>query len=146
MKDGLSFHNTVKYTLYDENGIVKETGISENQTQDNVLTMVINAIDGGTCSDVVAMAVGTGTGAGVASDNLNSSASNEDTGAGVGSGSPEDTMVFSATFTSITGTVTEAGLFPTTAADIYMMFYDDSLSVALTATDSLQIDWTVSVA
>lgn len=145
MKDKLTFHNTVKYTLYDKDGNIKDTGITENQTQDNVLDFVIDAIDTGTCSDVVAMAVGTGTGQGVATSALASSVSNEDTGAGAQAGDGES-VVFTATFTAITGTITEAGLFPMTAATTYMMFYDGSLSVALTSSDSLQIDWTVSIA
>ena len=148
MRDGLGFNNTIRYRLYDSNGNLKDDKITHNQTQNNALTQVIDALDDGTCSHIITMAIGIGSGQ-AATDTALSSISSFETGAAVSatqSGTPEDTVEFSATFTAGgSWTITEAGLFTSANAASWMMFYDDSISTSMTSGDTLQIDWTVSV-
>ena len=74
--------------------------------------------------------------------------SDELTGAGTQSGSPEDTVEFSCTFTCVGGpwSIEEAGLFTVAACTSGMVFYNsDDISVGMATSETLQIDWTVSV-
>ena len=144
MKDGLKFEGILDYVVYNKHGKVKQKGRAKNQIQTLLLENVIDAIDTAAFTDtaLAAMAIGTGTGAGVASDSLISLASNE-----LLSGQTQPTSVTLqnvATFTAVTGTVTEAGLFDAEACTDDMFCYNDGLSIALTSSDSLEITWTIT--
>ena len=151
MNDGLSFNNTVTYRLYDTEGNLKDEQVTHNKTQDAVLAEVIDALDtSGSNDDIITMAIGTGTGQ-ATSDTALSSLSSYETGAAVSAtqgnkAKTGDKVTFSTTFESKgSWAIEEAGL--STAADgaSGLMFYDDSISTAMTSGDTLQIDWEVSV-
>lgn len=150
MNDGLSFCNTVTYRVYDPDGNLKDEQVTHNQTQDAVLAEVIDALDAGSSNDIITMAIGTGTGQ-ATSDTALSSISSYETGAAVTATQGNkvktgDKVTFSATFEAKgSWAIEEAGL--STAADgaSGLMFYDDSISTAMTSGDTLQIDWEVSV-
>lgn len=143
MKESLGFKNIVEWQKIDAEGHVVDSGMVENQVQTLVKERVIDALDTGTLtSAIVAMAVGTSSGANAAAAALVSKASDEDLSAQT---QPTSTSLQNvASFTNITGTITEAGLFDATGCTDDMYFYNDGLSVALTATDTLQITWTVN--
>jgi len=143
INSGIAFEGKIEYTLFDKDGNVKDDGVIKNQVQDLLMQRVIDAIDGGTMTALQGMAVGTGTGQAVTDSALASKASDEDiTG---GQTQPTATSLQNVgTFTSITGTVTEAGLFDDAACTDDMYCYDDSLNVVMTSSDSLQITWTIS--
>lgn len=87
------------------------------------------------------MAVGTGTGG---TTTLNA----EDTRVALdsttqGTGGDDNDVVYVASFTGITGTITEAGIFNDASAGT-MFVYNASLSQLLGASDTLQITWTVT--
>ena len=140
MKDGFGFKNTVEWKKFDADGILVDSGKEYNQVQTLVKQRVIDALDTGSTTQIQGMAVGTGTGQGVGDAALASKASDENTNPTDGGTSLECV----ASFTGITGTVTEAGLFDSTGCTDDMYFYDDGLSVALTSGDTLQITWTVN--
>ena len=143
MKEALGFKNIVEWKKIDSGGNVVDSGILENQVQTLVKERVIDALDTGTLtSAIAAMAVGTGTNQDAAAAALASKASDEDLSAQT---QPTSTSLQNvASFTKITGTITEAGLFDATGCTDDMYFYNDGLNVALTATDTLQITWTVN--
>ena len=146
MNEGLSFCNTVTYRLYDPEGNLKDTQVTHNQAQDAVLAAVIDDLD----TDIITMAIGIGNGQ-ATSDTALSSISSYETGAAVTATQGNkvktgDKVTFSATFEAKgSWAIEEAGL--STAADgaSGLMFYDDSISTAMTSGDTLQIDWEVSV-
>lgn len=147
MKEQIEFKDNVIVRHYSKDGEFLGEYTSHNQTQDAVLDEVIDALDSGTCSDIITMGIGTGTGQNAAATALGSLSSYE-TGAACSSTQAGDgeSVEFSATFTAAgSWAIEEAGL--STAADCAsgLMFYDDSISVSMTSGDTLQIDWTVSV-
>ena len=150
MSDGLSFYNTVTYRLYDHEGNLKDTQVTHNQTQDAVLAEVIDALDAGTSNDIITMGIGTGSGQ-ASSDTALSSLSSFETGADVTATQGNkvktgDKVTFSTTFEAKgSWAIEEAGLFTSADGASGMMFYDDSISTAMTSGDTLQIDWEVSV-
>ena len=144
MKDGLKFVGILDYVVRDKNGKVKDKGRAKNQIQTLLLENVIDAIDTASFTDTAldGMAIGTGTGIGVGGDALSSLSSAEAL-----SGQTQPTAVTLqnvATFTAVTGTITEAGLFDAAACISDMYTYNDGLSIALTSSDSLQITWTIT--
>jgi len=144
MKDGLKFEGILDYVVYNKHGKVKQKGRAKNQIQTLLLENVIDAIDTAAFTDtaLAAMAIGTGTGQAVGDDALASKASNE-----LLSGQTQPSSVTLqnvATFTAVTGTVTEAGLFDAEACTDDMFCYNDGLSIALTSSDSLEITWTIT--
>jgi len=143
MNDGLQFKNTVEWKKFDANGNLIDSGIHENQVQTLVKERVIDALDTGTLtSPIAAMAIGTGTGQAVSDAALASKSSDEDLSSQT---QPTATSLENvASFTGVTGTITEAGLFDASGCADDMYFYDDSLSVALTSSDTLQITWTIN--
>ena len=145
-RDSFGFNNTVFYILRDKDGNIKEKGCHKNQVQNLTLVEVIDAVDAGTHGEpIIEMAIGTGTGQAVSDTALSSLSSYEAT-VNVQSGSPEDTVTCTSTFTAGgSWTITEAGLFGTTGCASEMLFYDGSLNVGMTADDTLQIDWEISV-
>lgn len=146
MKSGINFNQNVHYRVYDREGKLKDDKWTHNQPQDAVLEYVIDALDTGTTFAVDTMAIGTGSGQST-SDTALSSLSSYETTANTQSGTPEDDIEFSATFTAKgSWAIEEAGLFVKADATASMVFYDDSISTSMTDGDTLQIDWTVSVA
>lgn len=143
MKDGLGFTNRIDWKKFNADGLLVDSGILENQVQTLVKERVIDALDTGTLTtEIVAMAVGTGTGQNAAAAALASKASDENLSSQT---QPTATSLQNvASFTAITGTITEAGLFDATACTDDMYFYNGGLSVALTASDTLQITWTIN--
>ena len=143
INDGIGFQGKIEYTLFDENGNVKDYGIIHNQVQTLVRERVIDALDTGTFgTEIVAMAVGTGDNQSVNAAALASKVSDEDL---TSQTQPTSTTLQNvATFRSITGTIKEAGLFDASACTSDMYFYNDSLNVVMTSSDSLQITWTIS--
>jgi len=148
INDGIGFQGKIEYTLFDENGNVKDYGIIHNQVQTLVRERVIDALDTGTFgTEIVAMAVGYGDQGGtyngsVGSAHLWSKASDEDL---TSQTQPTSTTLQNvATFRSITGTIKEAGLFDASACADDMYFHNHTLNVVMTASDSLQITWTIS--
>lgn len=146
MKENLNIEDNVRIRHY-RDGVLLDEYTSHNQTQDAVLDEVIDALDTGTCNDIITMGIGTGTGQ-ATSDTALGSLSSYETGADVSATQAGDgeSVEFSATFTAGgSWAIEEAGL--STAADCAsgLMFYDDSISTSMTSGDTLQIDWTVSV-
>jgi len=146
MNENIKFKDNVRVKHF-RNGILIDEYTSHNQTQDAVLDEVIDAIDTGSCNDIITMAIGTGSGQ-ATSDTALGSISSYETGASCSATQAGDgeSVEFSATFTAGGAwAIEEAGL--STAADgtSGLMFYDDSISTSMTAGDTLQIDWTVSV-
>ena len=143
MNDSIDLYGIIEYSLFDKDGNVKDSGVIRNRVQTLVRERIIDALDTGTLgTEIVAMAVGTGTGASVASANLWSKASDEDL---TSQTQPTSTTLANvATFRSVTGTIKEAGLFDDSACTDDMYFYNDSLNVVMTSSDSLQITWTIS--
>jgi len=146
INSGIGFEGKIEYILFDEDGNIKDEGVIKNQVQNLLMEEVINAIDTGTMPALAGMAVGTYSGSdiGVASDHLHSKVSDEDI-----TGGQTQPTAYSlqnvGTFTSITGTIVEAGLFDAAGCADDMYCYDDSLNVVMTSSDSLQITWTISV-
>jgi len=143
MNDGLGFKNKVEWKKFNASGELVDSGVLHNQVQTLVKERVIDALDTGTLNAAVtAMAIGTGTGQSASSAALASKASDEDLSAQT---QPTATSLQNvASFTAVTGTVTEAGLFDASGCTDDMYFYNDGLSVALTSSDTLQITWTIN--
>lgn len=147
--DGLSFKGLVEWKSFDPEGNLKEEGTVFNTIQDTLTGAVIDAIDTGAMSDVDSMAIGTGSGQNRAATGLQSYASYEDsTGSHWSESQPSATQFRAiATFTCTAGggwTITEAGIFLDAGGATGMATYDDSLSVALSQNDTLQITWTIT--
>lgn len=146
MKENLNIEDNVRVRHY-RDGVLLDEYTSHNQTQDAVLDEVIDALDTGSCNDIITMGIGTGSGQ-ATSDTALGSLSSYETGAACSATQAGDgeSVEFSATFTAGgSWAIEEAGL--STAADCAsgLMFYDDSISTSMTSGDTLQIDWTVSV-
>ena len=143
MNDGLKLKNIVKWEKFDKDGNLVESGVHENQVQTLVKERVIDALETGSLtSPITAMAIGTGSGVGVSGTGLASKASNEDLSSQT---QPTGTSLENvASFTGVSGTITEAGLFDASGCTDDMYFYDDGLSVTLTSSDTLQITWTIN--
>lgn len=144
MKDGLGFKNKIEWKAIHADGTVFDTGVVYNQVQTLVKEEVIDALndDASFAGDIIEMAVGTSTGQGAADAALASLVSYETLSSQT---QPTSTSLQNvASFTNISNTVTEAGLFYVTGCASGMYFYNDGLSVALTASDTLQITWTVN--
>lgn len=141
MKDGLMVYGTLEWTHRDEDGNVLGHDIIYNQVQTDLLENIVDGLDTGTALSIASMAIGTGTGQAVGDTALSSESSYDDT---ANTQPSAVSLQCSTTFTATAAAITEAGLF--TDGVLPMMTYNDGLSVTLTATDSLQIDWTISVA
>ena len=147
MNENIKFSDNVRVRHYDKDGNLLNEYTSHNQTQDAVLDEVIDALDTGSCNDIVTMAIGTGSGQ-ATSDTALGSISSYETGAACTATQAGDgeSVEFSATFTAQGAwSIEEAGLFTSADGASGMMFYDDSISTSMTAADTIQIDWTVSV-
>jgi len=141
MNDGLGFKNFIEWKKFDAYGNLVDSGKLENQVQTKVKESVIDALDTGTMTALQGLGVGTWTGASAASDNLMTFS----TASVPTQTQPTATSLLNVSlFTGITGTITEAGLFSTTACTSGMYFYNGALSVALAPTDTLQLSWTVN--
>jgi len=141
--DPLCLTDTIDYILWDKDGRVKDQGHLVNQVQTLCKEIVVDALDTGTITAINWMAVGTGAGQNVAAAALSSKVSNE-----VLTAQTQPTSVTLqnvTTFTAITGTVTEAGLFNVAACTSGMQTYTDSLNVVMTSSDTLQLTWTITV-
>jgi len=147
MNEKIKFDDNVRVRHYDKQGNLIDDYWTHNQTQDAVLDEVIDALDAGTCNDIITMAIGTGSGQ-ATSDTALGSLSSYETGAACSSTQAGDgeSVEFSATFTAGgSWAIEEACLSGAADGASLMMFYDDSISTSMTSGDTLQIDWTVSV-
>jgi hypothetical protein len=147
MREKINFEDNVRVRHFDKDGNLLGEWTSHNQTQDAVLDEVIDALDSGTCNDIITMAIGTGSGQST-SDTALGSISSYETGAAVSASQAGDgeSVEFSTTFTAGgSWSIEEAGLFTSADGASGMMFYDDSISTSMSASDTLQIDWTISV-
>lgn len=142
-EDGLGFENIIKWKAWHKDGSVFAEGEKHNQVQTLVKESVIDALDTGSMNAIIEMAIGTASGASASSTHLWSQSSYEDiTG---GQTQPTSTSLQNVgSFTNVSGTITEAGLFSVTGCASGMYFYDDGLNVTLSASDTLQITWTVN--
>jgi len=153
-KDKLGLVGRVHYLAWHKDGTVfydeGHTALQHNQTQDTIVGEVINALDRevGSSASIHAMAIGTGANPGVAGTALSSLGTWEDSsGTHWADSQPSaNQLQIVATFTGWAGTVSEAGLFnkvaPVTSG---LCFWDGTISQALTASDSLQVTWTITV-
>ena len=147
MRENMKFVDNVRVRHYDKDGNLLGEWTSHNQTQDAVLDEVIDALDTGSCNAIITMGIGTGSGQ-ATSDTALGSISSYETGAAVTTTQAGDgeSAEFSTTFTAGgSWAIEEAGLFTSADGASGMMFYDDSISTSMSASDTLQIDWTVSV-
>ena len=147
MNENIKFRDNVTVKHYREGNLLG-TYHSHNQTQYAVLDEVIDALDTGSCNDIITMGIGTGSGQGRDATALSSIESFE-TGAAVTATQAGDgeSVEFSTTFTAKgSWAITEAGLATSADCATGLMFYDDTISVSMTDGDTLQIDWTISVA
>ena len=149
MNDNLEIWGRLAYVHKDCDGNILGEGACHNQIQRYMLEQVVDAIAAGTCSDVANMEVGTGVGASNTSTHLVISASSNELAVAT-EGGTNITVAFASTFTALTATITEAGLFPHGTTGIsstsYMMAYNDGLNVVLTSSDTLLLTWTISTA
>jgi hypothetical protein len=144
IKSQINFTEHIRWKKINKDGVVVDSGeVIHNQVQTLVKEEVIDALNDDTTylGDIVAMGVGTGTGQNAAAAALATKVSDED----CSQSQPTATSLKNtASFTGITGTVTEAGLFPASVCTANMYFYNGGLSVALTSSDTLQIEWTIN--
>jgi len=145
MNEGFGMRGILSYRAYHDDGTVFAEGVADNQVQDNLFEFVIDAISGTSAHFIRGMAIGTGSGQDLAADVLATKDTQTDLGAGGGSTSQVSATHLSVltTFTGRTATITEAGMFPAAACTEEMWFYNDGLNVVLTATDTLQLEWSV---
>ncbi len=148
INSNMKIKDNVRVRHYNKDGELLDDYWTHNQTQDAVLDQVIDALDTGSCSNIISMAIGTGTGQNAAATAL-SSLSSYETGGDVTATQAGDgeSVVFSTTFTAKGAwAIEEAGLFNQANCANGMNFYDDSISTSMNDGDTIQIDWTVSVA
>ena len=155
-KAGSNIVGHVKYVAYDENGNIvyqhehnKELG-EHNTVCDGYYDLIADRMAGGSDALIEYAHLGTGSGSGATDTNLNSPFAENRTAIDSktqGSGGNEHVVTVVVTFGAgvCTGTVTEAGLFPTqTYTDANMLLYDDSINYTKGASDTLQITWTIT--
>ena len=142
MKDSFGIYGTLHYTLYDNKGNIKDEGTIRNQIQDDLREAIVDALETGSMTAVTAMAIGTGNSQASSDTVLSSKSSDEDI---TPSQPSADQFKAEASFTNVTATITEAGLFPTSACDANMYTYNDGLNVVMTSSDTLALDWTIDV-
>lgn len=131
--------------LRDKDGKIKDEQLVKNQFQTLGKTHVADQLAGGVDAAMSHMAIGSGTGQGVGDNTLSS----EEDRQGLDGATPThstNVVTYHRTFAAGEGTatMTEAGVFNNaTVGD--MMLYNDSISFAKGAGDSLALTWTFTV-
>lgn len=130
--------------LRDENGKVIDEQEYDNQVQTYMLTNVADAMADQGENAMGWMSIGTGTGQGVAATELATQATRQ----ALDGGTPTHAagvVTYHRTFAAGegTGTMTEAGVHESAALGS-MGLYNDSISFAKVASDSLELTWTLT--
>ena len=150
MKEDFGIKGKIEYTLYDEEGTIKATGLVANTITEGMDAHVADQLSDSGDAAIGYIALGTGTGQTAASTDL---ATYEAatlialSGTQQGTAAADNDVVYSGFWGAGVGTasITEAGIFlgsATSRSD--MMTYNDALSVTKGASDTLKIDWTVT--
>jgi len=151
MKDDFGIHGNIKYELFDEHGNLKYIYVTNNDItvlHDAVVAAKIRDPASSTVTTYGFIDLGTSTGGTTASTDL--VAAHGDARIGISkatsAGAADNDVVVTAFIPagSFTGTLTEAGLFRTSAANPDMMCYDDSISIVKAAGDTLGVTWTIT--
>lgn len=141
LHDNTSIRGKLNIKVWNENG-----DLTEDYTLKNTVTALGDAHVADQMSDqgnaaMSHMAVGTGTGGTttLTTENTRSALSSTTQG----TAGDDNDVIYVASFTGITGTITEAGIFNDATVGV-MMVYNEALSQLLGASDTLQITWTVT--
>lgn len=142
----------LKYTLYDKEGEVKNSGDFPNTVTELLDAHVADQMSDQGDSAIGFMALGSGTGQGAGDTDLSNYITDSiialsGTSPIQGAGGADNDIVYSAYWAAGagTGSVREAGIFlgsATSRADL--MFYNDAITVNKGASDTLKIDWTAT--
>jgi len=152
MEEKFGIKGKIEYTLYTEDGLVKDQGLIANTITTLMDAHVADQMSDSGDAAIGFIALGSGTGQTSAStDVANYVAASlialSGTGATQGAAGADNDVVYSGFWEAGVGTdtITEAGLFlgsATSRSD--MMTYNDGLTVTKGASDTLKIDWTVT--
>ena len=146
LKSGCSMKGHWKTTLFDKDGMVKERDEGDNQ-----VTLIGDAFVADQLSDQAEaqmgwMAVGTTSGGKTeASTTLEAENTRNALSSGPtqGAGAADDEVAFQGQFTGIDATLVEWGIFNAAAAGVMLCYAEGSH--VMTAPDTLQIDWTLTI-
>lgn len=135
----------LKVVLRDKDGKVKKQGIHTNQIQTYMKTHVADMLADQGENEMSHMGIGTGTGQGVGDSAL----ATQTTRQALDNSTPSHSgavVTYHRTFAAGegTGTITEAGVFNASSGGD-MGLYNDSLSYAKGASDSLELTWTLTI-
>jgi len=143
--DGLKLKGRVGIVVKDKDGNVKETRQAENLVVDSGLSYITSRMKDATATAMTHMALGTGT----------TTAAAGDTSLQTQSGSREsldatnvstNTIQYQAAFEAgdVSGAITEAGVFNAASGGTMLCRVTFS-PVNLTVTDSISVDWTITL-
>jgi len=142
-KDNMKAKGRLSIVVKDAEGNVKDTRDVENLVVDTGLDFIASRMGGAGDSVMSHMGVGTGTTAAAAGDT--------DLGTLVGSRAAltsatvtDNTIVYVGDFSSISGAITEAGVFNASTAGT-MLCRTVFSAINLTSADSLTITWTITI-
>jgi len=143
LKDTMKAAGKLSIVVKDANGNVKDTREVENLVVDTGLDFIASRMGGAGDSVMSHMGIGTGTTAAAAGDT--------DLGTLVGSRAAltsatvtDNTIVYVGDFSSISGAITEAGVFNASTAGT-MLCRTVFSAINLTSADSLTITWTITI-
>lgn len=139
--EGIPMKDNMKVEVFDKNGHLKSVQYVKNTVTALGDAHVADQMSDGGNAAMSHMAVGTGTGGTTTLNAENTRVALTSTTQGTGAS--DNDVVYVASFTGITGTITEAGIFNDASAGT-MFVYNESLSQLLGASDTLQITWTVT--
>lgn len=141
----------VNYKCYGPDGKIKWEHDSPKNTLTQLMdVMVADAVSAGGDTLILYAHLGTGSGQGAAHTNLKTPCAGNrtaDDSTTQGSGADDNDIVYVFTFAAgvCTGAIEEAGLFSALANDVEdMKAYDDDISKAKAAADSLVLTWTLT--
>jgi len=150
MEENFGIKGKIEYTLYDQEGEVKDTGLIANTITQGMDAHVADQMSDQGDAAIGFIALGTGTGQTAASTDLATYEAGTLialSGIQQGTAAADNDVVYSGYWEAGVGTasITEAGIFlGSAAARSDMMTYNDALSVTKGASDTLKIDWTVT--
>lgn len=141
MQEGIKLSGLINIKVYDGAGNLIADYSKKNEVKTAGLYHVADQMSDQGEAAMSHMAIGTGTGGTTA---LNTEVSrNALTSKSQGSGGDANKVTYIASFTGVTGTIKEAGIL-NAASGGTLFVYNDSLSQALSSSDTLQITWTVT--
>jgi len=151
MKENLGIKGKVEYELRDSSGNLKDSGVIPNTITELFDAHIADQLSDQTEAAIGYMALGSGVGQTAASTDLSNYLASSMialSGTVQGSAAADNDVVYSAYWGAgvVTDSITEAGIFRTsgTTRDT-LMTYNSGLSISKGASDTLKIDWTVTL-